>query len=356
MKKTLEEVRQSNLKRILEEEYNNDLTLLAKAIHRSVSAVKKYISPRLERKISRTIARNIEQHLQLSPSYLDVEYHGVKQVHYIMLKVNKNFTFHVVERVQDYAEAVECSALLGEYDVMVKVEVPAYHELQIFYDKLSRLPGVQRTRTYPAVETIRWQRQQSECTILKNPNNFSNYAEEYKHALILEKMEEIRSLENGKISSNNKLQNAIDLNQLMNRVKREYLAIRLHDEKYYNEAGYIAAEKARIEDHVVVKRIITLPQHFTTPAYYTQLNDLLKKAECLSDIGSQIRFLFIEDWVESARNRQPECFAVVDNEYVYLRQNENHSRLLTKNDNLMHYRRAFQVNWDRAMTQSQLLD
>jgi len=351
MKKTLEEVRQSNLKLLLDIDFEGDIFKMSDAIHRGVSTIRKYLSPRLERVINNTTARLIERSLNLDVGYLDSEYHGNLSIYYVTLKVSRNFTYDVVNRIKDYSEAVECSALLGEFDVLIKVEVPAYHDLQVFYDKLSRLPGVQRTRTYPAVETIRWQHQQSAFESLKNPNKFTNYADEYKHQRILEYMEEIRKLENGSISSNDSLINAVDLNALMQTVRKEYNSIRLHDETYPNEQGYLAAEKERIADKVISKRIITLPKAFTTdPMLHVDYESLLETAKSIIAIGSKVRFIFIEDWMTTSENVSPECFAVVDNQYVYLRESEKRSHLLTRHSELNRYRHAFNVNWDRSMS------
>jgi len=296
-------------------------------------------------------ARIIERNLNLDNGYLDSEYHGNLSIYYVTLKVSRNFTYDVVKRILDYSEAVECSALLGEFDVIIKVEVATYHELQIFYDKLSRLPGVQRTRTYPAVETIRWQHQQSAFESLQDPNKFTNYADEYKHQRILEYMEEIRKLENGSISSNDSLINAVDLNKLMKTVRKEYNSIRLHNETYANEQSYLAAEKERIAENVISKRIITLPKAFTTePMLHIDYESLLETARGIIAIGSNVRFLFIEDWITTSENVPPECFAVVDNEYVYLKESDKRSHLLTRHSELNRYKHAFKVNWERSMS------
>ena len=350
MKKTIQDIRQTNLRELLEEQHNNDLTQLSEAIGRAQTTVRKYLSKNQSRNINTATARSIERSLGLDSGYMDEEYHGNLNVYYVTLKVSRNFTFDVVKSIYNYKEAVECSALLGEYDILIKVEVPSFHDLQVFYDKLSRMPGVQRTRTYPAVDTIRWQRAQSAYNVLKNPNKFTNYAEEYKHKRILEYMEEVRKLESGQISSDGLLQNAVDLSDLMAQVKRQYLAIRLHDETFHNETAYRNAELERLRQGVKVKRIITLPQSMPSdPMQQAEFDELLDKAKALISIGSQIRFLFIEQWVASAKNHLPECFAVVDDEYVYLKQGETHSELLTRSDDLATYQRAFNVNWDKAM-------
>ena len=356
MKKSLEEIRQSNLKELLDDRFDGDIPKMAGIIHRGVSTIRKYLSQSRERVINSNTARLIERNLDLEAGYLDSEYHGSNSIYFVTLKVSRNFTYDVVKRIQDYSEAVECSALLGEFDVLIKVEVPTYHDLQVFYDKFSRLPGVQRTRTYPSVETIRWQRQQSAFKSLKNPNKFTNYADQYKHQRILEHMEEIRKLENGTISSDDQHINGVDLNALMLTVRREYRSIRLHDENYLDEQGYIEAEKARIKDKVISKRIITLPKAFTdNPTLQTDFEELLEKARELISIGSRIRFLFIEEWTRTSENINPECFAVVDDQLVYLKNSDDRSQLLTRHADLERYKNAFKVNWNRSMSIDELL-
>ena len=355
MKKTLEEIRQSNLRELLDDRFDGDLEKMAESIHRGVSTIRKYLSQSRERVINSNTARLIERSLKLDAGYLDSEYHGSHSIYFVTLKVSRNFTYDVVKRIKDYSEAVECSALLGEFDVLIKVEVATYHDLQLFYDKLSRLPGVQRTRTYPAVETIRWQHQQSAFTSLKNPNKFINYADEYKHRRILEHMEEIRKLENGTISSNDSHVNGVDLNALMLTVRREYRSIRLHDEKYQDEQGYIAAEKIRIDDNVISQRIITLPKSFIdNPTLSDEFETLLETARELIQIGSQIRFSFVEEWTRTGENIHPECFAIVDDQLVYHKESDERSRLLTRHADLDRYKNAFKVNWNRSMTIKEL--
>ena len=129
----------------------------------------------------------------------------------------------------------------------------------------------------------------------------------------------------------------------------------MHNETYHNEAVYMASEQERLIAGVKVKRIITLPESMPNdPMQQTEFDDLLNIANELIRIGSEIRFLFVERWVASAKNNLPECFAVVDDEYVYLRRGNTHSQLLTGNDELTSYQRAFTVNWDRAMTMDEL--
>jgi len=140
MKKSLEEIRQLNLRQLLAQRFDGDQSKMAEGIHRGVSTIRKYLSPSRERTINNTTARSIERSLDLEAGFLDSEYHGNHSIYYVTLKVSRNFTYDVVKRIQDYSEAVECSALLGEFDVLIKVEVETYHDLQVFYDKLSRLP------------------------------------------------------------------------------------------------------------------------------------------------------------------------------------------------------------------------
>ncbi|MGB1311097.1 MAG: Lrp/AsnC ligand binding domain-containing protein [Leucothrix sp.] len=355
MKKTAEEIRQSNLRYLLDNRFEGDIVKLAEVIHRGVGTIRKYLSPRRERSINSATARVIERSLALDTGYLDSEYHGKLTIYYVTLKVSRNFTYSVVERIQAYSEAVECSAILGEFDVLIKVEAATYHELQVFYDKLSRLPGVQRTKTYPAVGSIRWQRQQSANQSLQNPNSFTHYADEYKHHRILECLEEIRKLEAGNILSDDSQLNRVDLNALMLTVRTEFNAIRLHDEAYDNEAEYLAAERERIADGMISKRIITLPKNFTSnPMNQSKYDALLETAKGLIAIGSQIRFIFVEEWITN-NNHIPECFAVVDKQFVYVKENEKRSRLLTLHEDLKRYKHAFKVNWGRSMSLEDLM-
>ena len=357
MKKSLEEIRQLNLRQLLAQRFDGDQSKMAEGIHRGVSTIRKYLSPSRERTINNTTARSIERSLDLEAGFLDSEYHGNHSIYYVTLKVSRNFTYDVVKRIQDYSEAVECSALLGEFDVLIKVEVETYHDLQVFYDKLSRLPGVQRTRTYPAVETIRWQNQQSAYEALKDPNTFKNYADEYKHQRILEYMDEIRKLENGSITSHDSQVNAVNLNELMLTVKRTFNCIRLHNEFYPDAQGYKEAEKECIANKVVSKRIITLPKAFTSdPMLHVEFATLLDSAKELIEMGSKVRFLFIEDWINTSENIHPECFAVVDDEFVYLKETEKRSRLLTRHNELNMYKTAFRANWTRSMSLEDLID
>ncbi|PWQ97659.1 hypothetical protein [Leucothrix pacifica] len=100
-----------------------------------------------------------------------------------------------------------------------------------------------------------------------------------------------------------------------------------------------------------MKRIITLPKAMTQDESLAgDFKQLLDKARELIDMGSDIRFVFVENWIASTKNRLPECFAVVDDEYVYLKSGETHSRLMQQNDDIANYQKAFSVNWDRALS------
>lgn len=356
MKRSVSEIRQQNLKIILETQFNDNISELADSANRAVGTVRKYLSPNLERPINNNTARLIERNLSLSEGYLDTEYHGDKSVYYVTLKVSRNFTFEIVQQLHNYPEAVECAAALGDFDVFIKVEVPSYHELQIFFDKISRLPGVLRTRTYPSVSTIRWQRSQSELISLHNPNLMANFAEEYRHQRILEHLEAIRKLEKGTIASPDNAFNAVDMIQLMSTVKREYLAIHQHDEVYFNATEYHEAEQRQIKKGIRSRRIITLPQAYINNSKHRKaLEALLETGQRLIEIGSQIRFIYVENWIAAAANSGLECFAVIDGEFVYLKdQHGKQSSLLTNQDDIRRYHQAFTRNWERAAHPDQL--
>lgn len=357
---SLHTIRQQNLKQLLDEKFKGDYSALGKAIHKAEGTVRRLLAKGMDRKINDKTARLIEERFGLPDGYMDTLRHGQAKVYYVTLKVGHNYSAEIVKQLHDnnYPEVVECAAVLGEFDILAKVEAQGFRALEIFLDKLSRLPGVMRTRTLPAINSIRWQRSQSAYASLKDPDQFPNFAEEYKHELILQHLDEIRKLERGEIISHDTSPNSIRLADMIRSTNRRYYAVRLHDEKIPDAEVYFEAEKQALQDgKITVKRIITLPRTFIEhDSHLDELDQLIETAQHMIDIGGQIRFVFDHNWVTTKISTRPECFAIVDDQFIYVRHlNEPQAVLQIGQDHVTTYRQAFQRNWERGFTLEKLI-
>lgn len=353
--KSVYEIRQENLKKLLNEKFDGDYEALGKEIHKAEGTVRRLLAKGMDRKINDKTARLVEERFGLPDGYMDTLRHGHSKVYYVTLKVGHNYSAEIVKQLHDnnYPEVVECAAVLGEFDILAKVETEGFRALEIFLDKLSRLPGVMRTRTLPAINSIRWQRSQSAYVSLKDPDQFPNFAEEYKHACILQHLDEIRKLERGEIVSHDTSPNSIRLANMIKSTKRRYYAVRLHNETIPDAEVYFEAEKKALQDtKIIVKRIITLPETFIKhESHVDDLDALIETAQHMIDIGGQIRFVFDHNWVATKISTRPECFAIVDDQFIYARHlNEAQAVLQIGQDHVMTYRQAFRRNWERGIT------
>lgn len=349
------EIRQQNLKRLLHEKCNGDYETLGKAINKAEGTVRRLLAKGMDRKINDKTARLVEERFGLPDGYMDTLRHGQSKVYYVTLKVGHNYSAEIVKQLHDnnYPEVVECAAVLGEFDILAKVEAEGFRALEIFLDKLSRLPGVMRTRTLPAINSIRWQRSQSAYASLKDPDQFPNFAEEYKHKLILQHLDEIRRLERGEIISHDTSPQSIRLADMVARTAKRYFAVRLHDEIIPDAEVYFEAEKEALQNNnITVKRIITLPEAFIQHhSNVDALDNLLETAQRMIDIGGEIRFVYDKNWVTTKASTRPECFAIIDNQFIYVRHiNEPQAMLQIGQDHVTTYRQAFRRNWERGLT------
>jgi DNA-binding Lrp family transcriptional regulator len=365
-------IRRENLANICREFYQNKRKNLLDALNTSEhsmspSQLNKLLTQKSSgQNITEDKAREIEKILNLEAGYLDRKTKA-KRTYYVTLKVGGNRTYRLAMLINKLEfPVVECAAVLGDFDLFLKVEVDEMHDLERILDRLTCLPGVLRTRTYHVVESLHWQRKQFEIPVsaMKDPTAAQNYAEVVRHRRILHYLKSIKDVSGDKIACNNdSIHETIELVELMRQATKEVLAIRLHDETIESEEDYIKAEsqlnQRKIEypekdqsTHGQCKRIITLPkdlfQSNTKPSEKSidKLKGLVAKAKQLIDRGSEIRFISEERWISTSHNRiKLECFAIVDREYVYVRISDKESVIYTNSEDVETYQKIFLANW-----------
>jgi Lrp/AsnC family transcriptional regulator len=86
---------------------------------------------------------------------LDREKLGLKAQIFAQVKLNSHGRAHLEEfsaAIRDYPEVLECYVLMGSVDFLLKIVVEDVHAYErFFFDKLSRVPGVQEINSIVAL-------------------------------------------------------------------------------------------------------------------------------------------------------------------------------------------------------------
>lgn len=304
-------------------------------------------------------ARELESVLGLNWGYFDSIPDKKFQTYYVTLKVGGSRTYDLAKQIYDMElPVVECSSVLGDFDLLLKVEVSEDHELEKVLDKLTRFPGVLRTRTYYAVDSLRWQRQQFEVPVSRmiDPADRNNYAEKFRHKRILNHLEAIKKVSGDELQCNHAiLEEIVNLTEVMKEAKKSFMAVRLHDEPIENKENYLQAEDSFIQKGGVSKRLFTLPKTWIQEDC-KEFEDFLDQARKLIAIGCDLKFVFYEHWIKTESSKLPECFAIVDEDFVYLRKNNAESLIYLNIGRVKQYQEAFENNWgQRAITMDDLI-
>ncbi|WP_020559692.1 Lrp/AsnC ligand binding domain-containing protein [Thiofilum flexile] len=352
------EIRRANLKKLIEQNYRGDYEQVAAITEKAESTIRKYLVKNSDRPISSKTAREFEKSLELQIGYLDSESHGDKNIYYVTLSVNDSETYEIIEWLYDNApEVMDCSAILGQFDIILKIEVPNFHYLERFFTRLSRLPKVVRTQTFASVDSLRWQRSQIDYYSVKNPRNINNFVEHYKHACLNELTKQIHDIERGKIVASERSSLKISLLEIMQWTKKSFFAVREYQEKIDQYEEYLQEEAKKISEGVITKRIFILPQHLLNPVIHQEkLQETLTQAKRILAQQGQVKFLTEEKWVGRSDNTVPECFAIVDSSFVYVKKSDSQKSVLHEaTEYVESYQRLFERNWEIALSYENLL-
>lgn len=352
------QIRRENLRKLIEQNYGGDYEQVATITGKAEATIRKYLVKNSDRSISSKTAREFEKSLELQSGYLDSESHGDKHIYYVTLSVNDSETHGIIEWLYDNAlEVIDCSAILGQFDIIMKIEVPNFHYLERFFTRLSRLPKVVRTQTFASVDSLRWQRSQIDYYSVKNPKKITNFAEHYKNARLNELIKQIEDIERGKIVASERGSLRISLLEIMQWTKKSFFAVREYQETIDQYEEYIQEEAEKIRQGVTTKRIFILPKQLMTPIVnQKELQTTFDQAKRILDQNGQVRFLVDEKWLGRSDNIFPECFAVVDNSFVYVKKSDSQKSVLHEaSEYVESYQRLFERNWEISMTYEKLL-
>lgn len=353
MENSVLKIRKSNLQSLLYGKFKGNTKSLAAAIGLSYSSVSKYLSETdTGRDIHSSVAREIEEKLGLPQHYLDAHKHGLQNIYYIMLKVTGNHVTDVVKMMLEYTEIQECSAVLGDFDIFAKVEVEQADLLELLLKRVSKFPGVLRTRTFTSIDSIHWQRNQAESFRIKEKKAvFDTFAERYMFQRINKHFEDIRAIEaTGEIVIPEKDIN-FDRAEMLSHTKKEIFAVRLEAELSKRNEAYLNAERERIAAGVTSKRIIIINEK----NIINKFPEIKAHGMKLKEIGCRVKFLLETDWSPTQYSVSPESFAIFDGAFVYIRDDSKKNTLIrTQTAVVLTYKAAFEANWEKAISCEEL--
>lgn len=342
------EARKKNLTKIIESTYGGDYKQVSELTGRSVDTLRKYLQARSKRAISSKIARSIEKSLHLSPGYLDSRNYSEKSIYYVTVHVDDSETHDLIRWLYDHApEVIDCSAVLGQFDIILKIEVPNFHYLEKFFSKLTHFPKVIRTHTFASVDSLRWQRPQDGYCRIKDPYAEKNFVDHYRNRRTKELVKQVNDLGKGKIVADERTHVKISLLEMMTWIHKSFYAIRGYEETIERYNDYCDEEKQKIDSGMVSKRIFTFPRELYNDQ--EKLSTLVRHAKRVMDMGGEIRFLEEERWVYRDNHSTVECFAIADKEFVYIRKDLGRESVLQEDQEYVDlYMNLFFRNWEAA--------
>lgn len=348
-------LRATNLHRILEAEYDGDTGTFARALSVATVTLSKYLNPNSDRPCTDKAARKIEKVLRLEHCFLDRDNNVKKEIYYMALGTNAKHTYETVMFLQSEECVKECSVVLGDIDVWLKVEVENYRLLELLLAKIARLPGVERTTTYFSVNELRWQREQAEDLHVPSHDKdkyFHSVLENFVHQKMEHYRNRVKELESDTIFVKDNDVVRIENHELISSAEKHIYATKLPFEKGLFSQKYLDQERRLIDDGVKSQRIILLDDNYKKnwPKIKKIFNDLKK-------IGSNIYFIHMNDWIGSPLSDVAEVFLIVDNAFVCLRREDGKVTIIKRNPlTVEEYIRSFKANWAKALSLKEVED
>lgn len=348
MSEEIHDARRRRLKKVIKESHNNDYIEVARKINRSSGTLRKYLAPNSDRPISDTLARSIERALELPDDYLDVGETQKNLVYFVFLSLTQHSP-DVVEWVyESFPQVIDCSTVYGEFDIFIKVSVPNTHQLEIFYSRIIQHPKVVKTRTFPTVNNIRFQRKQSDFIHLENQLDSNSFISKQKKRRIETLLWEINSIEKkDRMVINESKDNVIHPVEIMNSVQQRFWSTRYYGEYIRAKSRYFQKEKSKIKSGVESKRIFLLQNEFEVREQDSSVfEEMIKTAGELEEIGCEVRFLQEGNWLPSENTQKAKSFAIIDKAYVYTREQGIKDARLDYNDAYIERCiNLFKANW-----------
>lgn len=341
--------RARNLEHILDTTFGGQKEALAEKIGFKPVTITHFLNPHSKRPCGDKAARQIEAALCMGMYALDYMFQEHTEVYYVAILTNAKYTYETVKALQNEKEIKECSVVLGDFDILLKIEVTSFQFLDLLLAKIVKLPGVKRSKTYHSVHSLRWQREQAANMYLppKNPQMyFSNGIEEFIHKKIDHFFNEIKELERGDIIVKDSDSVVLENYKLLEGATRSICAIRNPYEDLKGFKRYTEQERAVIVNGVISRRMILLSER-----YKVEWNRVEENYRQFLKIGSDVRFIFMNQWVKSPLSDNWEQFVIVDDKYVCIRQEEQRQLLIKRDEEMVKmYMNTFEANWSKSLS------
>ena len=187
----------------------------------------------------------------------------------------------------------------------------------------------------------------------KNPQMyFSNGIEEFMYRKIDHFFNEIKELEKGDIAVKDSDSVVLENYKLLEGAKYSIRAIRNPNEELRGFKKYMEQEKELILNGIDSKRMILLSDR-----YKVEWNKVEENYRQFSRIGSEVRFVFISNWIKSPLSDNWEQFVIVDEKYVCIRQEEQRQLLIKRDDEMVKmYINTFNANWANSFSFHEIED
>lgn len=349
---TLARIRLANLKALIGTECQGDREEAAKRINTGIVNLKRYLSG--TRDLGDKFIKKIESSFNLKTGYMDIEHKASKPVYFLTVKVKGDLIYQFIQATRGVEEIVECSAVLGDFDVILKIEVEDFKFLSIASGKISKMPGVIRTRTYHAIPTLRWQKQQESGEyIYRQEDVFSNYLDAYVYKNIISCLEKAAQWESGEICIpiEGKKKHSARLAKIYTSVKHTMYVVRKHSSIKEIDKKLLSIEAEKIkEDKITSKRIVVIRK--SDENYFLDNREKLQELEeKFSSIGCFIRFILAKDCTSTDLSETDEQYLVIDREYVMVYRSQQKRIYFKKEPQYINmYLDSFNQTWGKSLS------
>ncbi len=341
--------RAKNLEKLLHDMFKGDTKAFSNFLEINENTFLKYCKPLSDRPCNDRAAKRIEKKLNLPMYSLDALNQEGKDIYYVAVYTNAKFTYEIVKALQIYESITECASVLGDIDILLKIEINSSQILDMLLINIGKLPGVKRINTYTSAPNLRWQRGQFEDMELPNKDE-SLYCKKGVDKFISRKManyfDAIGELEKGEITI---LDNDVLSPKSYELIEGTIKSIYATRNPYENISGlkkYLSCEKALISRGIEVNRIIFLPSD-----YKKNWSMIEENYQLFISTGCNIKFLLEKQWTHSPLSSNSEQFLIIDNEFVCVRRDEQERLLVKRTPEIVHmYHETFAANWHKAVS------
>ncbi|WP_020395613.1 Lrp/AsnC ligand binding domain-containing protein [Thiolinea disciformis] len=315
-------IRAERLAHILDTQFKGSKEALALEVGCSVGAITHYLNPHSARPCVDKAAKRIERALNLEPRSLSEPLHGKRETYYVAIHTNAQYTYEIVTMLKAEECVKECAAVLGDFDIFIKVQVENFRFLDTLLAKLVKLPGVKRSHTYKAIESLHWQREQDQMMDIPPKNErlyIHNGVADFIYRKLNHLFDEIKILEEDPIVIKDNDLISIEKHKLLDGTKKLILATHHYHESLSNYEDFLEKEKTLIQEGVKSRRIIVIPNNnykINWPSIETRYN-LFQK------IGCEVRLIVDSQWINSTKSPIFENFIILDSNFVCIRSENN---------------------------------